>query len=173
MCTFAAAGLVFSAFGTITQFFAQRQQAAAAEAAGKFNAEILRQQAVTVHDIGKVEVARNSLKARQLAGLQAATFAGNRVSLASSLEGDSASQTIQDTRDAAALDAATIRSNAARQALGFLTQANVAEATGSNQAAAFNMQATAGLLQGAGMVAFRWQQYRMDTGEDPFGFSFG
>ncbi len=178
MCSIAAAGIGLQAFGMISSFMGQRQQAASAEASAAFNAQvarnnatIARQQAGLVHQQGKVAVAKEGLKARQLAGLQRATLAGNGVLVGFGSAGD----IVADTGAAAAVDAATLRSNAARQALGFITQstnfdasAGLIIAEGGNRASALNAQATSSLLTGAGSVADKWNAYRVDTGEDPF-----
>ena len=170
MCTIAAAGLAFSAFGTLASFAAQRQQGAAAEASAQFNAQvqannaiIARQQATQAHDVGKVESAKEQLEARKLAGLQRATLAGNAVRI----DTGSAADIVQDTRDQAAVDASTIRSNAAREALGFLTQAGsfdaqsgLSLAEGANAASAANTEAFGTLLGGASSVAGKWQAYK-------------
>ncbi len=173
MCSIAAAGLALSALGTLASFQGQQQQARAAEQSAQFNAqvarnnaEIARQQAGTAQQVGKVEAAKVALRARQEAGLRRTAGAG-RGALVS---GESETQAAEDIRNVAGVDVATIRSNAARESLGFITQGanfdaqgGLILAEGSNRASALNAQATSSLLVGAGSVATKWTAYR-DTG---------
>ena len=170
MCSIALAGLALSALGTIQSFQGQRQQARAAEESAKFNAQvaqnnsiIAQQQAVQAHDVGRVKAAKEGLKARQLIGLQRASSAGQgtRVGVGSAADIEAT------TRGQAGVDVATIRSNAARESLGFIRQAQGFEqqagitlAEGSNRASALNSQATSSLLSGASSVATKWGAYR-------------
>ncbi len=62
MCSFAAAGLILSAVGTLSSFAGQQQQAQATQASAAFNAQVAankaivaRQQATQAHDIRKVK----------------------------------------------------------------------------------------------------------------------
>ena len=178
MCSIAAAGLVLSAVGTLSSFAGQQQQAQATQASAAFNAQvaannaiIARQQATQAHDIGKVKSAREQLAARKLIGLQRATLAGNGVLVGAG----SAADIEADTRAQAGVDASTIRSNAAREALGFLTQGanfdaqgGLILAEGSNRASAINSESFSTLLSGAGSVASKWNAYR-DKDVKPFG----
>jgi hypothetical protein len=173
MCSIMAAGLAISMLGTLSQAAGQRQQAEAAEKSAQFNAQVARnnatvarQQAVQAHDTGKVKSAQEALKARQLAGLSRTAGAG-RGALVS---GESEAQAIEEIRNRAGVDVATIRSNTARESLGFITQGanfdaqgGLILAEGSNRASALNAQASASLLTGAGSVATKWNAYR-DTG---------
>ncbi len=173
MCSIAAAGLALSALGTLAAVQGQRQQAKAAEQSAQFNAQVARnnaitarQQAGTTQQVGKVEAAKVALRARQEAGLRRTTGAG-RGALVS---GESEAQAAEDIRNVAGVDVATIRSNAARESLGFITQGanfdaqgGLILAEGSNRASALNAQASASLLTGAGSVATKWNAYR-DTG---------
>jgi len=166
MMGIAVAGSLMSAAG-------QAQQGAAAQSSANFNAQvaqnnaiIARQQAGTARDIGKVEAAQVGLKARQLAGLQRASLAGNGVLVGSG----SAADIVGDTTLQSRVDTQTIRENAARKTMGFLqqgsnfdAQSGLLIATGSNAASAANMQATGTLLSGAGTVAGKWQDYKVAT----------
>lgn len=178
MCSIAGAGLVLSAFGTLSAFAGQRQQAQATQASATFNAQvaannatIARQQAGQAHDIGKVNLAKQQLEARKLIGLQRAALAGGGVLVGQG----SAADITAGTRAQAGVDAATIRSNTAREALGFLAQGanfdaqgGLILAEGSNRASAINSESFSTLLTGAGSVATKWNAYR-DTGVKPFG----
>ncbi len=173
MCSIAAAGLGLSMFGTLASFAGQQQQAQATQASAQFNAQVARnnatlarQQAVQAHGVGKVEAAKEALRARQLIGLARTAGAGRGVSVS----GESETQGIEDIRNRAGVDVATIRTNAARESLGFITQGanfdaqgGLILAEGSNRASALNAQATSSLLVGAGSVATKWNAYR-DTG---------
>ncbi len=178
MCSIAAGTLALSAIGTLSQASGQAQQGQAAQSSAAFNAQvqsnnaiIARQQAVQAHDIGKVESAKGQLRARQLIGLQRSSLAGSGVRVGTG----SAADLISDTRAQAGVDAATTRSNAAREALGFLTQgtnfdaqAGVSLAEGSNAASAANLAVGSTILGGAATVASKWQSFR-NVGIQPFG----
>ncbi len=173
MCSIATAGLGLSALGAFSSFQGQQQQARATEQSAQFNAQVARnnatlarQQAGQAHAVGKVESAKEALRARQLIGLSRTAGAGRGVAVS----GESEVQGVEDIRNRAGVDVATIRTNAANESLGFITQganfdaqAGLILAEGSNRASAMNAQATASLLVGAGSVATKWNAYR-DTG---------
>ncbi len=174
MCSIAAAGLGLSMFGTLASFAGQRQQAQATQGSTQFNAQVARnnatlarQQAGQAHAVGKVEAAKEALRARQEIGQARASSAGRGVLVS----GESEAQGVEDIRNRAGVDVATIRTNAARESLGFITQGanfdaqgGLILAEGSNRASAINSQATASLLVGAGSVATKWNAYRTGTG---------
>ncbi len=174
MCSIAAAGLAITALGALSQAQGQRQQAKAAEQSAQFNAQVARnnatlarQQAGQAHAVGKVEAAKEALRARQEIGQARASSAGRGVLVS----GESETQGIEDIRNRAGVDVATIRTNAARESLGFITQGanfdaqgGLILAEGSNRASALNAQATSSLLVGAGSVATKWNAYRTETG---------
>ena len=178
MCSVTAAMIGMSVAGTLMQQQGQQQEAEGERKSSIFNAQvaannatIARQQATQAHDIGKVQTARQQLKARQLIGLQRASSAGQGVLVDAGSAGDIAG----DTRAQSRIDAANIRANTARQALGFLVQGanfdaggGLILAEGSNRASAINAQASATLLKGAGSVASKWQDYKIATGKSPF-----
>ena len=178
MCSIAAIGIVGSVFGAIQQFQGQRQQAKAAEASARFNAQVQRnnaivaeQQAGAARDVGKVKAAQEQLRARQLIGEQRAGIAGAGVTVGTG----SAAQLVEDTAGIGQISATNQRAIAAREALGFTTQAQqfraqagLTLAEGSNRASAINAQASASLLTGVGSVATKWRSFRRE-GEKPFG----
>ncbi len=180
MCSFAAVGLVFTAFGAIQQFQQQRQQAKAETQSSEFNAAVLRnnaivagQQAGAARDVGKVKAAQEQLEARRLIGLQRAGTAGR----GGALSAESAQATFQDTAGIGQINATNQRAIAARESLGFTTQASNLRAQagltlveGSNRASALNSAATSSLITGAGSVATKWNSFRT-AGVKPFGIA--
>ena len=172
MCSIAAIGIGTSVLGTIMNFQSQRQQAKGIKQSSQFNAAVLRnnaiaadQQAGLAHQRGKVAAAQEGLAARRLIGLQRATAGGS----GGDVGGESFQQTFADTAGIGAINAANARSNAARESLGFTTQAQNFRAQagltlveGSNRAAALNSAASASLLTGAGSVAGKWLSFKKE-----------
>ena len=170
MCSIAALGIAFSAFGAIQQFQSQRQQAKAEKQSSEFNAAVQRnnalvaeRQAGAARDVGKVKAAQEQLEARRLIGLQRAGTAGRGGALSS----ESAQGLFQDTAGIGQINATNQRAIAARESLGFSTQASNLRAQagltlveGSNRASALNSAATSSLITGAGSVATKWNSFR-------------
>ena len=177
MCSFAAAGIAFQAFGVIQSFLGAQAEAKTAKSVSEFNAAVARnnaiiaeRQAAAATQQGELRAAQEQLKGRQLAGLQRATLAANGVVV----DSGTALNLVDDTFGQAQLNAANQRAIAQREALGFSTQASNFEssaqltlAEGSNTASALNSRATTSLLVGAGSVANKWYGYRQE-GDDPF-----
>ena len=171
MCSIAAIGLATTALGAVMSFQSGRAQARGVEQSSQFNAAVQRnnaiaadQQAGLAHQRGKVAAAQEGLAARRLIGLQRATAGGS----GGDVGGESFQQTFADTAGIGAINAANARSNAARESLGFTTQAQNFRAQagltlteGSNRAAALNSAASASLLSGAGSVATKWNSFRI------------
>lgn len=160
------AGAVFGAVGQVQQGRAAEDRAAHNAAVARNNAIIARQQAVDAEAIGGVKSAQEQLKARQLAGLQRASLAGQGVALDDDPE-SSANQLIFDVFGQGRINAANQRTIAEREALGFRRQAANFEAQagatiaeGSNTASALNLAATGTLLSGASSVASKWLDYK-------------
>ncbi len=170
MCGIAAIGLATTALGAVMSFQSQRRQAKAAKQSAEFNAAVSRnnaivadQQAGAAHDVGKVKAAQEGLSARRLIGLQRASAGGS----GGALSGESFQQTFADTAGLGNINANNQRAIAARESLGFTTQAQnfraqagLITAEGSNRASALNAQATASLITGAGSVATKWNSFR-------------
>ena len=170
-------GLILSAGSTLFSFFGKKKEAKGEKQAAAFNAAVARNNAIVarqqmgiVHDIGKVKSARLQLGARQDIGATRAAggSSGARVNVGSNVDA------VDDIRMLAGIDASTIRANTARevqglqfQATNFDAQAGLILATGSNRAAALNMEGVSTLLTGAAKVASKWKAYKKETGEDP------
>ncbi len=99
----------------------------AASAEANYQAELSRQNAVTAAayardalDRGAIEEADYALEVADLKGRQRAALAANGVMLGTG----SAARILEDTAMLGSVDAATIRSNAEREALGFLNERN-------------------------------------------------
>lgn len=118
---------------------------------------------------GELEAQDFSGRVRQLAGQQRAVLAANGVQVGAGTAAD----IVQETHDVGQLDALTIRTNAAREALGFETRAMNFAAEAMNQnansqlqnmaaqnaASAGNQRALSSLLTGAGSVASKWYSF--------------
>lgn len=156
----AAAGI--SAYSSV-------QQGKAAKAQGKYqqqvmaNNQILAQRAAKdARERGKRAEFEQNLKTRQLIGRQNTVLAGNGVLIGQ----DTALDITTDTAEVGKYDALTIRSNAEREALGFLAQGvnfenqgNLARMSGDATARASNLSAIGSVVGAAGSVAGKWYDF--------------
>lgn len=150
--------------GTANQ---QHQQAGAARAQGKYAADIATQnaglddeRAADATSRGQQQESQFRTGVRRLEGTQRAGYAGQGVTGAGS-----AADVLADTSRMGALDALTIRNNAAREARGYTIQAANDRAAGqnammasNNQADALNAGAASTLLTGGAGLANMWQK---------------
>ena len=164
--TIAIAGLALSAVGTGAGVLGQMQQAKAAQAAANYqsqvaagNQQIATQNAQYAAASGEEQAAQQEQKTRAQEGAILAGEASSGVDVNSPTS--TAVRTSQDVLGQ--LDAQTIRSNAARQAYGYETQAtnfgNVASAetaTGQNAMTGGEIGAGAGLLSGLGNASLNY-----------------
>lgn len=154
----ATAGFALSAVSTVTNFTSQRRAASAAEAQGRYaadiyglNASVAEQQAADAIARGQEAETRSRQSTRQLAGHQRAALAANGVDV-----GVGSSVDIQaDTAALGELDALTIRNNARREAWGFQMEAQndrmqgqLARMGGENAAAELRSRSWSTLLTG-------------------------
>lgn len=151
---------------TFSQYSGARQAASEAEARGNFeagqlrtNASLAEAQAADAVSRGGQEAERVDAQTRTLTGAQRTAFAGQGVDVSRG----SAADVQANDRQLGALDAITIRNNAARAAWGFnvqassfRSQADFAQRAGENQARAFRSQATSTLLGGASDLLNIW-----------------
>lgn len=161
--TLAYAGLALSAVGTGAGVLGQMQQAAAQKASADYqskvaagNQTIALQNASFAAKSGEQQAAIQEQKTRAQIGAVEAGQASSGVDINS----PTASAVRTSTDEVGALDAQTIRSNAARQAYGYQTQAanygNAASAdtaTGQNAETAGEINAGAGLLSNVGSAS--------------------
>lgn len=128
---------ISSAFASIEQGKSRR----IVSESNKFIAELRARQAKTA---GQRRVGRSSQAFRKLVGRQRAALAAQGISLT---EG-SAQDIIQETQDISELDALTIKNNAAREALGFRTQARQFGLRGRQEERAGQIGAAESLVTG-------------------------
>ncbi len=115
----------------------------------RFNADYARTQAEQTLQSGEYIAGVSDLKETQLAGTQAAGFAGQGV-----VSGAGSAGTVVDASAAMSeQDKAMERLNARRQAYGFEVAASNDDFQGDMAKRLGNMQAGASLLQGAGSIA--------------------
>ncbi len=124
--TIAAASLAASAVGTGVAMYGQSQQAAAQSQAANYQSAVARNNAIIANqnaqaalDAGQAQEQQQRLKTAGLIGAERATMAANGVEL----DSGSALNVQSSAASLGELDALTVRSNAARQAYGYQTQA--------------------------------------------------
>lgn len=169
--------LIATAIGTTViggamQFMGAQQQGAAAKSQADYQAAVARNneilaQRAAADAIARGEVAEGQKRQQnaQLIGRQRAVMASNGVDLGTG----SALDIVGDTAAIGELDALTVRSNAAREALGYKTQgmnfaaeANLDQLKGDNAQSAAALTGVSSLIGTAGTVAKQW-----------YGFSYG
>lgn len=151
--------LALSAVSTASQFGGQRKSARGVERAGEYeaelaeiNAKLAEEQERDVLARGEEAASRHRLDVKRLAGAQRVALAAQGIAL----DDGSAADILGDTAYFGALDEATIRNNARREAFGFKVQAmnyrtggQFASLTASTQAASLRNQSYSTLLGGA------------------------
>ena len=142
----------------------QIQQGRAARKAGEANARI---QEILAEDAifrGKADEASQRRRTAALKGRQAAAFgaSGGEINTGSSL------QILADTAQFGELDALRIRSNAEREAFGFLSGAAISRAVGRADRTSAFLGAAGTILGGAGKVSAKWQVFKADNPDASF-----
>jgi len=132
------------AVSTLVTAGAQYQQGETAKNVAEFNAQSAKIQADDVLKRGGIAEEQQLAKTRQMQGTQRAIMAASGSDTTTGSNADILGQTTA----MGALDAATIRSNAARQAWGYENQATQSIAQGNAAGAAGNMGAFSTLLAG-------------------------
>lgn len=169
MCDVAIASMVMTGVGTLMQMSAQSQAASAQAAQANYQAQVAENNRITSERLaadaeqrGELDVRRHRQQVEQLKGRQVAALAASGVDVASGSPLD----VLADTAGLGAIDAQTIRHNAAREAW----QHRVQGSNQRNQAELLRFQAdntssgAAGtLLTGIGGIADKWWRYRTLT----------
>lgn len=162
----AAAGLVMAAVGTAVSVSGQMQQASAAKAAANYqsqvaagNQQIATNNANMASASGEAQAAIQEQKTRAQVGSEEAAQGSSGVDINS----PTASAVRTSTEEVGALDAQTIRSNAARTAYGYETQstnfgnqASSDTAQGQNDLIGGEVGGTGSLLSGAGNAGLNY-----------------
>lgn len=158
----ATAAMLLTGGQALTTAIGQRQQAGAVLASGgynqrlaEWNAKLAERQAADAIARGQTAAQRQGMATRQAIGAQRAALAANGVEV----NDGSAVDVQSDTAALGALDALTIRNNAAREAWGYQAQASNYRQQGiltglesQNQAAALKNASYSTLLTGAANV---------------------
>lgn len=124
-----------------------------------FQAGILEQQASDTIGIGNEAAGRSEAQTRGLTGAQRASMAAQGIDISSG----SAADVISNDQRTGAIEAMTIRNNAAREALGLRKQAQLVRMGGANQAQSYRNQATGSLLSGATQLYGIYNAYGKNT----------
>lgn len=160
------ASMAFSVVGAVSQFVAQRQQAKAVEAKGKYDAAVARnnkilaqRQADDEREIGRIEEARHRQRIAQAAGTARAVLSASGFDATQ----DDAPVLQADIVEQGDIEARTIRANAERRARAF-------EFEGANQGAQAEailagtrrtgFEGFGTLISGAASVADKWHSYK-------------
>lgn len=138
----AAAGLTVG--GTIFTALAQDAAGVYNQAMAEYDAKQLDDMAVDAINRGELEAQRIGQDGRRVLGAQRAGFAGQGIDLGVGSTVDVQRDTLRGTAE----DIATVRSNAAREALGFRTTAASTRSQGSMGSRAARNQAAGTLLTG-------------------------
>lgn len=147
----------------------QIQQGRAIGKAGEANARIQEILAADAIARGKADEASQRRKTAAFKGRQAAAFgaSGGEINTGSSLE------ILADTAQIGELDALRIRSNAEREAFGFLSGAAISRFEGSVGRTSSFLSAAGTVLGGAGKVSAKWQVFKADNPDASFGNFLG
>lgn len=159
--------LAIAAIGTAISIAGQVQQSRAAQAQASFQAAVARNNAIIAQRAaadarlrGKVEAGKQGLRTRQFIARQRVAQAG----LGQTVDVGSALDLTADAAAAGKLDELTIRGNAEREAIGFLTQAGsftaeaqLAQLRGDAARRALPLQIAGSLVSLAGTVNDKWK----------------
>ena len=157
--SFAATAAIVTIVGTAASFYGQQQQAKAAEATAKYNANIQRDQATTTNSIAVENLRRKTRENNQILAQVRASTAAKGLSMEGSplaVLGDSAFKLEREIND--------ISFQASAQYQSLAQGAKMTLWEGQQTATAIRTQATAGLLKGAGSAT---TGYLQATGKMP------
>ncbi len=162
-----ALGVGVSAVGQVQQSNAAGRMAAYQEAANRNNEIMAQQAAEDARQRGQIAEAQKRTETDILKGRQRAVLAANGVLV----DTGTALDITSDTAAFGELDALTTRSNAEREALGYLKQgqnfsqeAQLAQLRGQSVSAALPYQLGGTVLSGATSVARDWYYFNRPTG---------
>ena len=164
-----AASLAATAAGAAAQAAAQRQAATYQAAVAQNNAKLAEANAKYTEGVGDTKVAAKQEQTSQMLGAERAGLAASGIEL----DSGSALRLQEDTTRLGAIDAGTIRANAARDAYGFRTQGVNFAAARSQDEAAGNLDAFSSIISGASSVSAKWNAYKQNgtfgsTKSDPY-----
>lgn len=171
--TIGVLSLAAGAIGTGVSIYGQMQAGKAAEAQGRYQAAVARNNKIFAEraaddalERGRAEEKEQAIATKQLKGRQRAALAGAGIVV----DQGSALQLTTETEELGKLEQMTIRSNAEREALNFRQQganfeseAVLLETAGSNARSNSRTAAFTTALSGFGSVANKWYQYKRET----------
>lgn len=157
MAALTAALLALTAANTVNNAVSQKRQGDYEGQLADTNAALAQQQGADAIARGNEAANRSQLGTRQLIGAQRAALAGSGVDVGSG----SAADLQADAAGMGALDALTLKNNAAREAYGYSVDAMNATARGQNARAASRNAVRSTLLTGAAQA---YGQYRQAKG---------
>ena len=151
--------------GTTVLAAGQVSQGQAAKKAGDANARVQEIMAADAIDRGEADEASQRRKTAALKGRQAAVFgaSGAEINTGSSLE------ILADTAQFGELDALRVRSNAEREAFGFLAGAAISRAEGKNARTSAFLSAAGTVITAGATVASKWNAFKVDNEGASFG----
>ena len=157
-----AASAAISAYGAHEQGVAESNAANYQAQVARNNQIVANQNAQMALQTGQQQVAAKQQQTSQMIGEQRAAVAASNIDPNSG----SARRIQGDTAGLGALDAATIKNNAARTAYGYQTQgtdfaaqAQLLQSQSSSAASAGNLSAFGSIVGGASSVANKWYTY--------------
>lgn len=142
----AAAAIIMTVAGGAVAAYGQHKQGEYQQDVANYNAKVGEQQAQMAEEAGVTAEQQQRTRVRQIMGAQRAAMAGSGAVVDSGSFGN----ILDDTAKTGELDALTIRSNAARQAWGYRTGAEITRAEGAMAKSAGNYAAMGTLLTTAG-----------------------
>lgn len=147
----------------------QVYQGQAAKKAGDANARVQTILANDAIERGKAKEASQRRKTAALKGRQAVVFgaSGGEINTGSALE------ILADTAQFGELDALRIRSNAEREAFGFLSGAAISRAAGKNARTTSILNAAGTLITTGATVGSKWNAFQLDNPNKTFGQFLG
>lgn len=166
----AGASLAMTAASTAMSAYGASQQAQAAASADQYQAQVAKinqrlsgQYAQQAIDDGENRVAAKQQQTSGLIGAQRATMAANGVQL----DSGTPLRLQEDSAQLGAVDALTIRNNAAREAYGYQVQglnygqqAQLDEASASNALSAGSLNTFSSILGGAASLGGKWASWK-------------
>lgn len=167
------ASVASTAIQGVGSFMSGKANAASANynaSIASMNANIEKQNATWAAQSGEEQVAQQQQKTRANVGAITAAQAANNITINSGVSGDSGLDVRSSASQLGELSALNIRSNAAKQAYGYLTgawsdtaQANLDKANAGYSAEAGDIGAGADLLGGAGSAANNYANWQLKT----------
>ena len=156
MCDPASAALIANGVGAGVQAYGSESAAKYQAAVANNNAAVAKQNAQYAIDVGNTQMQAKQQQTASMIGSERAMYG------AAGVEDNSGSavRVQSDTARLGAIDAATIKNNAARQAYGYQVQAAGFQGQASMDQAAGNLNAFSSIIGGASSIGSKWSDYQ-------------